>query len=957
MRSAVLCAGVLAIAISTAGDAQSPPPGRAVNPNYLVNVDFVATPAGDFPSTIDMLDGVMNVVSVNGRNMLRASATSSFLIHLTQVLPADFTIEADVIPKVDANPADIGFEGTSVINQGTTSANILWHSQSLQVVGGATDNFETRFPETFASTLAGVLTRVTVVVEGATIKVFTNGRLMSTLPNRKFMRGPVLRVFLGGQDDGTAAVYLAALRVTPSALSATQVAGNPLPPPPGGPGTSNVTTPPSGTSPAPNAGPAIHPPAPKSTTSNPATLVFQVGLRQGWGANISWPSFGGAVQYLLERRESGKAFSPIGTFPADPTGGFKADIALRNATHYDYQLTAVDANGTTLATSATQGIDTPGQYPTITGLTASVGASVASVVHNGQAVNAQASLVTYTWDASQLIGQQFGTLDHIIKDPATGQSTVVQQTNSPFTAQSGGMLAVEAGTSARFCVAVILDPADATQLASPTCLTISMPSAPRTSTTNTKVTNALDDGPAPTLTLTPTSGGIKVSYTAVPGGAQYSVCRESPPGSACTSVGLGVVSVLGNNIWAFDLGLPPTAYAYRVTATQPNGHYGESATVTAVAGVLPPPQNVRVSSASVSPYQVVLEWDPVQYEDYSGPKTITTYQVSGGAFATTRTVNGTTTSAPLVGTMAQYGWRVSAVLPTPNGNALTSADATVAYTTKYRIVALGLWAERDTKDASLFDGAGDEVYLATAVNVTNRALSSNVVTMSMTSTFGDVAGRPNRVRAGTLTPTGGITLGTAIPSPLDLTAPINVAPPRFPFVVWEGPLDDQAMTVVHASLWEEGSTTNPYLGWLRVVSLAARSGYANGWSRTLQQIQTLRDGDNLGPQAGSQAGVCTSDVLLRTSIEQCMPNETRPIGLQTTSSSSWWFFNDMFVVLTHSAIEKALLSAPVTNTVLGQPTPVQQVPGLVVVEFRDSQSAPPFGYGVYRLYLKVERVP
>jgi hypothetical protein len=33
------------------------------------------------------------------------------------------------------------------------------------------------------------------------------------------------------------------------------------------------------------------------------------------------------------------------------------------------------------------------------------------------------------------------------------------------------------------------------------------------------------------------------------------------------------------------------------------------------------------------------------------------------------------------------------------------------------------------------------------------------------------------------------------------------------------------------------------------------------------------------------------------------------------------------------------------------------VPGLITVDFFDSQSAAPFGYGRYRLYLKVERVP
>ena len=206
--------------------AQTPPPGVALGASgsSLVSLDFAATAVGEFPTNLTMIDGVMDVVMVNGRHLLRASAPSAFLIRLPQVLPTDFTVEVDLVPKVSGNENDFGLEGTPSINQGSASAYLLWHSEYLRVIGGDVNNFEARVPDAVAVSTPGVLTRVTVVVQGTTMRVYTNGRLLSSLSNRRFVRGPVLRVFLGGQDDATQAVYLAAVRVTSSAVPGSVIA-------------------------------------------------------------------------------------------------------------------------------------------------------------------------------------------------------------------------------------------------------------------------------------------------------------------------------------------------------------------------------------------------------------------------------------------------------------------------------------------------------------------------------------------------------------------------------------------------------------------------------------------------------------------------------------------------------------------------------------------------------------
>ena len=247
-----LRAGLVVILLTTTRvAAQTPPPGVASggSGSALVSLDFTATAIGDFPANLTMIDGVMEVVNMNGRHMLRASAPSAFLVRLPQVLPTDFTVEVDLVPKVFGNENDFGLEGTPTINQGTASAYLLWQSEYLRVIGGDVNNFEAKVPDALAVSTQGVLTRVTVVVQGTTMKVYTNGRLLSTLSNRRFVRGPVLRVFLGGQDDGSYAVHLAGLRVIGSAAPANVVAGSGNPTPSTAPtGAPNAPT---STSPAP----------------------------------------------------------------------------------------------------------------------------------------------------------------------------------------------------------------------------------------------------------------------------------------------------------------------------------------------------------------------------------------------------------------------------------------------------------------------------------------------------------------------------------------------------------------------------------------------------------------------------------------------------------------------------------------------------------------------------------
>ena len=196
-----------------------PPPGVAYAAGFvpgsrtIFDLNLAAELIGEFPKSVKLLKGNLELVLKDGSKMLKAVSASEFLVNLPEFLPQDFTVEFSLVPKLCCFAPDLSFEGTRTINQDVASAHILWHAgSSLSLVGGAQDNYETPMPEDFKTTLPGVLTQVGVSFEGSTVKLYTNGRRLYTL-DRKFARGRVLRVFLGGSDEAKGVVYLAGLRI------------------------------------------------------------------------------------------------------------------------------------------------------------------------------------------------------------------------------------------------------------------------------------------------------------------------------------------------------------------------------------------------------------------------------------------------------------------------------------------------------------------------------------------------------------------------------------------------------------------------------------------------------------------------------------------------------------------------------------------------------------------------
>jgi hypothetical protein len=211
--AAVLAVTLFLGLVPNPAEAQGPAPGFVPGRRALFDLSLEGVPVGELPRQIRLLKGNLEVAQKDGTPMLKASDVTEFLVPLPEFLPENFTVEFDLVPKACCNPEDLSFEGTRAINQGVASALIAWDSDGSLTVQGGGDAYDAPMPEDFKVSLPSVLTSVAVSFAGPTVKMYTNGKRLYTLTDRRFVRGKVLRVLLGGQDDATQAVHLARLRV------------------------------------------------------------------------------------------------------------------------------------------------------------------------------------------------------------------------------------------------------------------------------------------------------------------------------------------------------------------------------------------------------------------------------------------------------------------------------------------------------------------------------------------------------------------------------------------------------------------------------------------------------------------------------------------------------------------------------------------------------------------------
>jgi hypothetical protein len=184
----------------------------------ILALSFATAQPGQIPAGVRLVSGRVDVVDKGGVRMLRATGPAEFVVTLPEALPTDFTLEFDLVAKPDGGSDDLTFEGAARRSASSVSAEVKWSPTSQTVSGGGLNEFSAATPPSLSETLAGQLARIIASFAGTTLKLYTNGVRLYTLADRLFVRGTVLRVVLGGQDEEHP-VYLARLRVAAGAGS------------------------------------------------------------------------------------------------------------------------------------------------------------------------------------------------------------------------------------------------------------------------------------------------------------------------------------------------------------------------------------------------------------------------------------------------------------------------------------------------------------------------------------------------------------------------------------------------------------------------------------------------------------------------------------------------------------------------------------------------------------------
>ena len=323
-------------------------------------------------------------------------------------------------------------------------------------------------------------------------------------------------------------------------------------------------------------------------------------------------------------------------------------------------------------------------------------------------------------------------------------------------------------------------------------------------------------GPAPTaLAATGLPSTATITWTAPAGAVGFDIHRSEPAGR-WTQLNPSPVTVTRfDDRTGFAAG---QSYVYRVVSHFASGPSGYAD----VSFQPPPPVNPSWVKAVVHGADVVVSWAEVPGA--------TRYVVAGADGSMFRDVPAPATTVTYRG-LAAGGYDIAVGARFDPGPVETPAAAwpratvTVAANSgRYRIVLNGARVVTPTRDDMISrDGKGDEVYFWGLVEVFDRGspttkrkhrldvpnLGGSYSPLAR-AIYGDVSGGfSSRIRAGSLSPHGGLGAGDVIPQGANIAAPY--APPQtamLPMVMWEGVLTDgrEALLVHPAVIEHDGAS-------------------------------------------------------------------------------------------------------------------------------------------------------
>jgi hypothetical protein len=815
------------------------------------------------------------------------------------------------------------------------------------------------------------------------VKMYTNGRRLFTLTERKFVRGRVLRVSLGGQDDDKYAVYLSRLRIADLAPSI--VTSNA---PQAGPRSVSVMP----TQPNATSTPAVTPPAGAAASTVPDGFTVNVTPSTG-GPVVSWPAVPSASGYTVSRYKIDdvqccNASSGRGWLTAlswqdapPPVSGRYVYLVLastpagqvRGQATFDYTQTAPSPTvtppiGASLGTvpsgfNVTVTMGTTGPLVSWSPLPNATRYAVDRYKIDDLACCSSSSgrtLATSPWQDAPL--PMSGTYGYRVT-ASTVAGQVYGETQFGFRMPGGSTPSQPAPVNA-----VLVSPTTTgtiTPTPASTTPTITSPTA----ATPTTGTTPLNPNQTAVLSSQPTSGSgpaqiwfvsvspvvARIFWDWPANASQYDILYSVRRAIAGTTNWTQLTPTPLKDTFILDDVVPDPrqTYTYSVTATHLNGTSGSnSADYTPEAPVDPQDFTAQLTA----PGEVLLTWSrvssPAQFL-LTGPGmgngVLTDGQpVTGGAHKHTYVVKGLPpgTHTWHVATSYQPG----GVFTVPA--AWSVASATLGITTgKYMITVESVRSNNDaTDDIANLDGIGNEIMISAEI-VLSKSGAASQVWSKKSAVFGDVTSFPPpfRVRAGSGGTNGGI-------GPGDVVAPIW-EPPLLGstgytrLVLWQGQLTDGVETVDVIPViweWDDGE---------RVLDLSSWGKFVREYALALDLSQRTASGD-ISNVMRPEPSKIPSIAYGAAGIFALRPND-RPIGVARDWPLETYGFPDdgfslyypILIRVTQSVAEAAIAGA-------------YGPPGVIPIRFVDHQIGskstairPEFGFGDYTLNFRIDRVP
>ena len=207
--AAAQAGGGAAAAADGAGAPQKP--GEGVWTNYdfvrgeriLFAEDFSGDRVGDFPRSLEFVNGNMEVVEWEGGRALRSSGDSRFNIQLPETLPERFTIEFDYYQSAGHYMSSVATAASQ--DENTNSYVMTRYPGSYFRLGNET-GVEGEGPESTTQTYRTRegMTAIRIHVDGSYVKMYTDEERVANIPNAVILREDKMSVHLHGRQQDPA---------------------------------------------------------------------------------------------------------------------------------------------------------------------------------------------------------------------------------------------------------------------------------------------------------------------------------------------------------------------------------------------------------------------------------------------------------------------------------------------------------------------------------------------------------------------------------------------------------------------------------------------------------------------------------------------------------------------------------------------------------------------------------